>query len=92
MIGVDDNRKTWSKVILRFEIGLFFHPVKAWRCYADYFENSIKATRAHKLFCLALRERLPIADHLFAIPPLFSLIGQTLILCAPEDEDRSTAG
>lgn len=27
--------------------------------YADYFENSITATKAHKQFCLSLRERFP---------------------------------
>jgi hypothetical protein len=27
--------------------------------YANYFENSVKATRAHKLFCLSLRDRFP---------------------------------
>jgi hypothetical protein len=27
--------------------------------YADYFENSIKATRAHKFFCLSLRDKFP---------------------------------
>ena len=27
--------------------------------YADYFENSVKATRAHKLFCLSLRDKFP---------------------------------
>ncbi len=27
--------------------------------YADYFDNSVKATRAHKLFCLSLRDRFP---------------------------------
>jgi hypothetical protein len=27
--------------------------------YTDYFENSVKATRAHKLFCLSLRNRFP---------------------------------
>jgi hypothetical protein len=27
--------------------------------YADYFENSVKATRAHKLFCLSLHDRFP---------------------------------
>ena len=27
--------------------------------YADYFENSITATKAHKLFCLSLRDRFP---------------------------------
>jgi hypothetical protein len=27
--------------------------------YADYFENSVKATKAHKLFCLSLSGRFP---------------------------------
>jgi len=27
--------------------------------YTNYFENSIKATKAHKLFCLSLRDRFP---------------------------------
>lgn len=27
--------------------------------YANYFENSVKATRAHKLFCLSLRDQFP---------------------------------
>src|SRR5690349_8892858 len=27
--------------------------------YANYFENSVKATKAHKLFCLSLRDRFP---------------------------------
>ena len=27
--------------------------------YADYFENSVKATKAHRLFCLSLRDRFP---------------------------------
>jgi hypothetical protein len=27
--------------------------------YADYFENSVKATKAHKLFCLSLRGKFP---------------------------------
>jgi hypothetical protein len=40
MIGVDDNRKTWSKVIFRFEIALCFHPVKAM-VLRRLFENSI---------------------------------------------------
>ncbi len=30
--------------------------------YADYFENSVKATKAHKLFCLSLHERFPDYD------------------------------
>jgi len=36
--------------------------------YADYFENSIKATKAHKLFCLSLRDRFPdYSDSLWGI-------------------------
>jgi len=36
--------------------------------YADYFENSIKATKAHKLFCLSLRNRFPdYGDNLWGI-------------------------
>jgi hypothetical protein len=27
--------------------------------YANYFENSVKATKAHKVFCLSLRDRFP---------------------------------
>ena len=27
--------------------------------YADYFENSVKATKAHKLFCLSLHDQFP---------------------------------
>ncbi len=27
--------------------------------YADYFDNSVKATKAHKLFCLSLRDKFP---------------------------------
>jgi hypothetical protein len=27
--------------------------------YADYFENSVQATKAHRLFCLRLHERFP---------------------------------
>src|SRR5207244_11816706 len=26
---------------------------------ASYFDNSVKATKAHKLFCLSLRDRFP---------------------------------
>ena len=27
--------------------------------YADYFENAVKATKAHRLFCLSLHDRFP---------------------------------
>ncbi|HKE33104.1 MAG TPA: glucoamylase family protein, partial [Candidatus Angelobacter sp.] len=36
--------------------------------YANYFENSIKATRAHKLFCLSLAAQFPdYAENLWGI-------------------------
>jgi hypothetical protein len=36
--------------------------------YTNYFENSVKATRAHKLFCLSLRDRFPdYRDNLWGI-------------------------
>jgi hypothetical protein len=36
--------------------------------FADYFENSIKATRAHRQFCLDLRDEFPhFAENLWGI-------------------------
>ncbi len=36
--------------------------------YANYFENSVKATKAHKLFCLSLHDRFPdYSDNLWGI-------------------------
>lgn len=36
--------------------------------YADYFENSVIATQAHRLFCLNLRERFPhLSEDLWGI-------------------------
>lgn len=36
--------------------------------YANYFDNSVKATKAHKLFCLSLRDRFPdYSDNLWGI-------------------------
>jgi hypothetical protein len=36
--------------------------------YADYFENSVKATKAHKLFCLSLKDKFPdYSDNLWGI-------------------------
>jgi len=36
--------------------------------YADYFENSVKATRAHKQFCLSLSGEFPdYSEHLWGI-------------------------
>ena len=65
----------WKRPVIRFQgleyisgnDPLFTHQYShAWfdfrnqrDAYADYFENSVKATKAHKLFCLSLRDRFP---------------------------------
>jgi hypothetical protein len=44
--------------------------------YADYFENSVKATEAHKLFCLSLRGEFPdYSEHLWGITASDSFFG-----------------
>lgn len=46
--------------------------------YADYFENSVKATKAHKLFCMSLRDEFPdYSDHLWGITASDSVRGYT---------------
>jgi hypothetical protein len=65
--------------------------------FADYFENSVKATRAHKLFCLSLRDEFPdYTDHLWGItasdsargytawggPPRLGDLDGSIVLCA----------
>jgi len=65
--------------------------------HADYFENSIKATKAHKLFCLSLHNRFPdYTDDLWGItssdsakgyrawggPPELGDIDGTVVPCA----------
>lgn len=46
--------------------------------YANYFENSVKATRAHKLFCLSLRGQFPgYSDDLWGITASDSAKGYT---------------
>jgi len=70
-----DTWKAWTRPILKYQgieyisgnDPLFTHQYsQAWfdfrkkrDAYANYFENSIKATKAHKLFCLSLRDRFP---------------------------------
>jgi len=66
--------------------------------YADYFQNSVKATNAHKLFCVSLKKRFPTyADNLWGItssdsehgyvawggPPAMGPIDGTVVPCAP---------
>jgi len=65
--------------------------------YANYFENSVRATKAHKLFCISLRDRFPdYSDELWGIsasdyvngytawggPPLQGPVDGTIVPCA----------
>jgi hypothetical protein len=65
--------------------------------YANYFENSIKATRAHKIFCLSLKGGLPdYSEDLWGItasdsthgytawggPPAHGMIDGSIVPCA----------
>jgi hypothetical protein len=65
--------------------------------YADYFQNSVKATQAHKLFCLSLQSQFPdYVDALWGItssdsangyvawggPPAMGPIDGTVVPCA----------
>jgi hypothetical protein len=65
--------------------------------YTDYFENSVRATKAHKLFCMNLRARFPeFGDYLWGIsasdsakgyrawggPPEQGPLDGTLVPCA----------
>src|SRR3989475_7801203 len=44
--------------------------------YANYFDNSVKATKAHKLFCLSLHDRFPdYSDDLWGITASDSIKG-----------------
>ena len=66
--------------------------------YADYFQNSVKATQAHKLFCISLHDRFPdYSDSLWGItasdsmhgylawggPPPMGPIDGSIVPCAP---------
>jgi hypothetical protein len=79
-----DTWKAWTRPTIKYQgieyisgnDPLFTHQYsQAWfdfrnkrDAYADYFENSVKATRAHKLFCLSLRDRFPdYSDNLWGI-------------------------
>lgn len=79
-----DTWSAWTRPVIRYQgieyisgnDPLFTHQYsEAWfdfrkkrDAYADYFENSIKATKAHKLFCLSLRGRFPdYSDDLWGI-------------------------
>jgi hypothetical protein len=70
-----ESWKAWTRPVIKYQgleyisgnDPIFTHQYsQAWfdfrkkrDAYADYFENSIKATKAHKLFCLSVRDRFP---------------------------------
>jgi hypothetical protein len=67
--------KAWTRPVIKYQgieyisgnDPIFTHQYsQAWfdfrkkrDAYTNYFENSIKATKAHKLFCLSLHEKFP---------------------------------
>jgi hypothetical protein len=70
-----DSWKAWTRPVIKYQgleyisgnDPIFTHQYsQAWfdfrkkrDAYADYFENSIKATKAHKLFCMSLKDKFP---------------------------------
>jgi len=87
-----DTWKAWSRPTVKFEgieyisgnDPLFTHQYsQAWFDFrnqrdadAEYFENSTKATKAHKQFCLSLRDEFPdYSDHLWGITASDSAAG-----------------
>jgi hypothetical protein len=70
-----DTWKAWTRPVIKYKgleyisgnDPIFTHQYsQAWfdfrrkrDSYANYFENSITATKAHKLFCLSLRDKFP---------------------------------
>ena len=87
-----DTWKAWARTIVKFQDleyisgndPLFTHQYsQAWfdfrgkrDAYADYFGNSITATKAHKQFCLSLHNEFPdYSDHLWGISASDSATG-----------------
>ncbi|HLZ42936.1 MAG TPA: glucoamylase family protein [Candidatus Sulfotelmatobacter sp.] len=87
-----DTWKSWDRTTVTFDgityisghDPLFTHQYsQAWfdfrgkrDDYADYFENSVKATKAHKAFCLSLRSEFPdYSDSLWGITASDSAAG-----------------
>jgi hypothetical protein len=87
-----ESWKAWTRPVIKFEgieyisgnDPLFTHQYsQAWfdfrgrrDAFANYFENSVKATKAHKLFCLSLHERFPdYSDDLWGISASDSAAG-----------------
>ncbi len=86
--------KAWSRPVIKYQgieymsgnDPLFTHQYShAWYdfrgkrdAYTDYFENSVKATKAHKLFCLSLHDRFSdYSDDLWGITASDSAKGYT---------------
>jgi hypothetical protein len=84
--------KAWSRPTVKFQEfeyisgndPLFTHQFsQAWfdfrgkrDAYADYFENSATATRAHKRFCISLHDEFPdYSDHLWGVTSSDSAAG-----------------
>src|SRR5271168_1487337 len=109
-----DTWKAWTRPTIKFHgieyisgnDPLFTHQYsQAWfdfrgkrDAYANYFENSVKATAAHKQFCLSLRDEFPdYSDHLWGItasdsaagyqawggPPRIGKLDGSIVACAP---------
>ncbi len=108
-----DTWKAWTRPVIKYQgieyisgnDPIFTHQYsQAWfdfrkkrDAYTDYFENSIKATKAHKLFCLSLHDHFPdYTDDLWGIsasdyvkgytawggPPPQGPIDGTIVPCA----------
>ena len=86
--------EAWSRPVIRYQgleyisgnDPIFTHQYsQAWfdfrnkrDAHADFFENSTKATRAHKLFCMSLNDRFPdYSEHLWGISASDSAHGYT---------------
>ncbi|MFL6440104.1 MAG: glucoamylase family protein [Terriglobales bacterium] len=108
-----DTWNAWTRPIVKYQgieyisgkDPLFTHQYShAWYdfrkkrdAYTNYFENSVKATRAHKLFCLSLHDEFPdYSDDLWGIsasdyekgytawggPPRIGPIDGSIVPCA----------
>lgn len=108
-----DSWKAWTRPVIKYQgieyisgndpifTHQFSHAFFDFRgkrdAYADYFENSVKATKAHKLFCLSLRNRFSdYSDDLWGItasdsargyqawggPPEIGQIDGSIVPCA----------
>ncbi len=96
--------KAWSRPVIKYQgleyisgnDPIFTHQYShAWYdfrgkrdAYADFFENSVKATKAHKLFCLSLHDRFrDYSDDLWGITASDSAKGYRAWGGPPEQGD-----